>query len=109
VEILSEVERDGDRSYTMRDLGSGRVLENVTRKTARRLWRQALLAREEGVVAPETVQWHGNLGLAGGALRDGVRRYHLAWRGEDGAVRYFYAVSDDGITEPWRALIGSAT
>jgi hypothetical protein len=107
VEILSETERDGERAYAMRDLGSGRVLENVTRKTARRLWRQALIAREEGLPAPDAIQWHGNLGLWGSTTRDGVRRFNLAFR-DDGTTRYFYAVDENGITEPWRALIGSA-
>jgi len=92
----------------MRDLSSGRVLENVTRKTARRLWRQALLAREERLVKPETIQWHGDLGVAGSMTRDDVRRYNLAWRGDDGTIHYFYAVGPEGITEPWRDLIGTA-
>jgi PHP family Zn ribbon phosphoesterase len=104
VEILSIEERDGERFYTMRDLRSGRVADNVTRKSSRRLWRQAILERENGLPEPDAMQWDGNLGYWGSSVRDGVRRHNLAYR-DNGNVRYFYAVSDDGINEAWRALV----
>jgi len=104
VEILSVEERDGERYYTMRDLRSHRVADNVTRKSARRLWRQAILEREKGLPDPDAIQWDGPLGYWGSSNHDGVRRHNLAYR-ENGDVRYFYAVSDDGISEVWRSLI----
>lgn len=104
VEILSVEERDGERYYTMRDLRSRRVADNVTRKSARRLWRQAILEREKGLPDPDAMRWEGPLGYWGTSNRDGVRRHNLAYR-ENGDVRYFYAVSDDGINEVWRPLI----
>jgi PHP family Zn ribbon phosphoesterase len=104
VEILSVEERDGERYYTMRDLRSGRVAENVTRKSARRLWRQAILEREQGLPAPDAMTWDGDRGYWGSSERDGIRRHNLAYR-DDGTIRYFYAVSDDGINEAWRALV----
>lgn len=104
VEILSVVERDGEQFYTMRDLRSGRVADNVTRKSARRLWRQAILEREHGLPAPDAMTWDGNIGYWGSSERDGVRRHNLAYR-DNGDVRYFYAVSDDGINEAWRTLV----
>ncbi|MDQ2784695.1 MAG: putative DNA binding domain-containing protein [Chloroflexota bacterium] len=104
VEILSIAERDGERYYTMRDLRSRRVADNVTRKSARRLWRQAILEREKGLPDPDAIRWDGPLGYWGSSNRDGVRRHNLAYR-ENGDIRYFYAVSDDGINEVWRALI----
>ncbi|MHB8647648.1 MAG: RNA-binding domain-containing protein [Thermomicrobiales bacterium] len=104
VEILTVEERDGERFYTMRDLRSGRVAENVTRKSARRLWRQAILEREKGLPDPTAIMWEGRLGYWGSSNRDGVRRHNFAYRdGEE--IRYFYAVSDDGINEVWRALV----
>src|SRR5205807_192562 len=106
VEILSEEERNGERVYQMRDLSSGRVLENVTRKTARRLWRLALLAREEGLATPDKARWHGDLGVLGSTVREGVRHYNLAWR-DEGTIRYFFAVDAEGLTEPWREVIGA--
>ncbi len=108
VEILGVEERDGERYYTMRDLRSGRVAENVTRKSARRLWRQAIVEQEKDASAADAIRWEGNLGYAGSAMRDGVRRYTLAYR-ENGDVRHFYAVSDDGINEAWRTLVGSGS
>jgi len=104
VEILSVEERDGERYYTMRDLRSHRVADNVTRKSARRLWRQAILEREKGRPDPDAIRWDGPLGYWGSSNHDGVRRHNLAYR-ENGDVRYFYAVSDDGISEVWRSLI----
>ncbi len=104
VEILSVEERDGERYYTMRDLRSHRVADNVTRKSARRLWRQAILEREKGLPDPDAMRWDGPLGYWGTSNHDGVRRHNLAYR-ENGDVRYFYAVSDDGINEVWRPLI----
>lgn len=106
VEILSEEQRGDERVYRMRDLANGRVLDNVTRKTARRLWRLALLAREEGLATPDKVRWHGDLGVLGSTVREGVRRYNLAWR-DDGTIRYFFAVDAEGMTEPWREVVGA--
>ncbi len=105
VEILSVDEREGERYYTMRDLRTGRVAENVTRKSARRLWRQAIVERENGLPDAEAIRWDGLLGYWGTTNRDGVRRYNLAYR-ENGVVRYFYAVSAEGINEAWRGLVG---
>jgi PHP family Zn ribbon phosphoesterase len=107
VEILSVEERDGERYYTMRDLHSGRTVEDMTRKSARRLWRQAILERENGVPAPENVRWAGHLGYWGSSTRDGVLRYNLAYR-DNGTIRYFYAVSEEGIDEAWRGVVTSA-
>jgi hypothetical protein len=106
VEILSVEERDGERYYTMRDLRSDKVAENVTRKSARRLWRQAIVERENGVPEPGQITWEGNLGYVGSAVRDGVRRYNLAYR-DNGDIRYFYAVGDEGINEAWRRLVAT--
>ena len=104
VEILSVEERDGERYYTMRDLRSNRVADNMTRKSARRLWRQTILEREKGLPDPDAIRWDGPLGYWGSSNHDGVRRHNLSYR-ENGDVRYFYAVSDDGINEVWRSLI----
>ena len=106
VEILSVEDRDGERYYRMRDLRSGRVADNVTRKSARRLWRQAILERETGLPEPAAIKWDGPFGYWGSSDRDGVRRHNLAYR-DDGTIRYFYAVSDDGINGAWQTLIAT--
>jgi hypothetical protein len=46
------------------------------------------------------------LGYWGSSDRDGVRRHNLAYR-DDGEIRYFYAVSDDGINDAWQALVAT--
>ena len=104
VEILTVEEHDGRKQYTMRDMRSGRIASDVTRGAARRLWRQAILAYESNPPSPEAVTWSGNVGMLGSTDGDGERRYNLALR-QDEDVRYFYAVSDAGLAEPWRALI----
>ncbi len=106
IEILGVAERDGERYYTMRDLRGGRVLDDVTRRTARRLWRIAILEREGGLPDAGAIRWQGDRGYVGSETRDGVRRHTLAIRADDGAVRYFYAVADDGLDTAWRGLIG---
>jgi len=106
VEILSIEERDGEQYYTMRDLKSGRVADDVTKKSSRRLWRQAIIEREHQQHDPDAITWDGPLGYGGSGERDGVRRYTLAVR-DNGAIRYFYAVSDEGLDGAWRALIAA--
>ncbi len=104
IEILSVAERDGERYYTMRDLRNGRVADDLTKKSSRRLWRQAIIERENEPLNPDAIQWAGHLGYGGSSERDGERRYNLAFRDTD-TVRYFYAVSDDGLDSAWRALV----
>jgi len=106
IEILAVEERDGERAYRMRDLRSGRIADNITRKSARRLWRQAILDSENGPPAADAIRWEGDLGYWGSTDRDGVRRYNLAMR-ENSTIRYFYAVGDEGINEAWRHLVGA--
>jgi PHP family Zn ribbon phosphoesterase len=104
IENLSVADQDGEHRYTMRDLHSGRVVENMSRKSARRLWRQAIVEQENGLPAPEAIRWHGNLGVWGGTTRDGVRTYNVAYRDNqtNGTIRYFFAVNEDGIDEELR-------
>ncbi len=106
VEILAVEERDGEQYYTMRDLKSGRVADTVTKKSSRRLWRQAIIEREHQQHDPDAITWDGQLGYGGSGERDGVRRYTLAVH-TNGTIRCFYAVSDDGLDGAWRALIAA--
>jgi len=104
IEILAVEERDGERYYTMRDLRSGRTVNPMSRKSARRLWRQAIMERERGLPEPAAITWNGALGYWGSSERDGVRRHNLAVR-DGGEIRYFYAVSDEGLGEAWQTLV----
>ncbi|MEA3460173.1 MAG: putative DNA binding domain-containing protein, partial [Chloroflexota bacterium] len=47
VEIAETVERKGTLYHTMRDLRNGNEVRNVTRSSARRLWRYAIVQKED--------------------------------------------------------------
>ena len=78
--------------HTMRDLRDGDEVHNVTRASARRLWRYAIALREKHTFKEDKVTWTGNLGMwhkylrAGrAALRSGAERSRrgdpcLLWR-----------------------------
>jgi hypothetical protein len=108
VEIVSVEDRNGARYYAVRDLRNGNVVNNVTRKSARRLWAYAI-SRFSKLPADLTgveVKWQGDLGV----LRDykqGKRdRYDLVQRTPDG-IRYYFGVTDDGIHGAWKAFLGT--
>lgn len=104
VEIVSSEERDGVMHHTMRDLRSLRIVENVTRSSARRLWRYAIIRKESGEAEPEAVQWHGRMGFLRAHKQRGGLRYDLAYR-DNGQVRIFFGVTDKSLPEPWRAVV----
>ncbi len=108
VEIVSVEDRNGARYYAVRDLRNGNVVNNVTRKSARRLWAYAI-SRFSKLPADLTgvdVKWQGDLGV----LRDykqGKRdRYDLVQRTPDG-IRYYFGVTDDGIHGAWKTFLGT--
>ena len=47
----------------MRDLRNGSVVNNVTRNSARRLWRYAIDEVENNPVKPNQVRWMGDIGI----------------------------------------------
>lgn len=106
VEIDETVVRKGVKYHTMRDLRDGNRVHNVTRASARRLWRYAIALKEKGTFQEDKVVWMGDLGLWHKYLRSGRPHYDLAQRTPDGAVRIFYGVSEDGIHGPWKAVVG---
>ncbi|HEX7069783.1 MAG TPA: RNA-binding domain-containing protein, partial [Rhodothermales bacterium] len=81
VEIVESDNREGVIYHAMRDLRNMKVVHNVTRDSARRLWRYAITQKESSPVDPEKVQWHGPLGFVRfHKQRDGAVRYDLAYR-----------------------------
>lgn len=108
VEIIATEERQGVRYHTMRDLRNGNVVTNVTRKSARRLWHYAITQAEDHPVDPDQLRWEGDIALIRKRERGGQVRYDLAQR-EDGRVRIYYGVTDDGIHGPWARLVGLET
>ena len=106
VEIVESVERKGVKYHTMRDLRDGRKVRNVTRSSARKLWRYAIALKEKGTFQADRVTWTGDVGLWHKYLRAGRPHYDLVQRTADGGVRVYYGVSEDGIHGPWRAVVG---
>lgn len=106
VEIDETVVRKGVQYHTMRDLRDGGKVHNVTRSSARRLWRYAIALKEKGTFSEDKVTWVGDLGLWHKYLRSGRPHYDLVQRTKDGDVRVYYGVSDDGIHGAWQEVVG---
>ncbi len=104
VEIVDTEERNGVTYHSIRDLRNGRVIKNVTRKGARKLWNYAIQRHEDHPADPSAVQWSGNIGLVHAETRAGKRRYDLALR-DNGGMRVFYGVTEDGMEGRWSAFI----
>ena len=105
VEIVETAERKGTIYHMMRDLRNGNVVKNVTRKSARRLWHYAITQAEEHPVNASKVEWHGDIGLLKRREHSGRARYDLVQR-EDGKLRVYYGVTEDGIHGEWARLVG---
>jgi hypothetical protein len=103
VEIVATEKRDGTLYHTMRDLRNGNMVKNVTRSSARNLWRYAI--NEAEAKARPAIAWHGELGLVKKTHKGGVVRYDLAQRTADG-VRMYYGVTEDGIHGDWKRIAG---
>jgi hypothetical protein len=108
VEIVETEERKGTLYHTMRDLRNGNEVKNVTRKSARRLWHYAITQAEEHPVDASQVEWHGDIGLLRRRKHRGRARYDLVQR-ENGKLRVYYGVTEDGIHEHWARLVGLET
>lgn len=106
VEIVASEERNGRWYHTMRDLRNGSVVNNVTEKSARKLWHYAVTQREKSPVNPDKAKWQGDLALIGKSRRAGKQRYDLAQRLSDGTIRVYYGVTEDGIHGEWRKIVG---
>lgn len=121
VEVIGSVERNGLIYHTVRDLRNRRVVRNVTRESARRLWRYAILQVEQHTIGAEEVRWDerdSRFGFWKGYRQpEGMRRYNLVYREPAGGrnaqggtetierLRVFYGVTEDGIDERWRAVL----
>lgn len=105
VEIDEAVTRKGIKYYTLRDLRDGNTVHNVTRASARRLWRYAIALKEKGAFQEDKVKWSGNLGLWHKYVRSGRPHYDLVQRLPDGTMRIYYGVSEDGIHGPWKNVV----
>jgi hypothetical protein len=105
VQIVETTERKGTLYHTMKDLRNGSLVRNVTRSSARKLWRYAITEHESNPVQEDKVQWQGNLGLWKSSKRAGKVRYDLVQRLPDGKLDVYYGVTEDGIDGAWRAFL----
>ena len=107
VEIVEVEKRKGVNYYTVRDLRNGSMVKNVTQKSARKLWHQAItrFSKLPKDLSQLNVQWHGDLGLLESSKYGKSIRYELVQRTQDG-YRYYYGVTDDGIHGDWKQVVG---
>ncbi len=105
VEIVEVTEREGVKYYTLKDLRNGNVVRNVTRPSARRLWRYAITEFENRPVQAEQVKWHGTIGLWKAYRRARSKCYDFVQRSSDGQLHIYYGVTDDGIHGDWRQFV----
>jgi hypothetical protein len=111
VQILSTTEQKGALYHTMKDLRNGSIVHNVTRESARKLWRYAITEHETNPVQADRVQWSpedDRLGLWKSSRRAGKVRYDLVQRLPNGGhqqILVYYGVTDDGIDGPWRVFL----
>jgi PHP family Zn ribbon phosphoesterase len=106
VEVISREQRDGVAYYTVRDLRNGMVVNNVTEKSARKLWHYAIT---EFAALPTDHQqlkaeWRGEFGLLKQTSQHKQTRFDFVQR-VDGNIRYYFGVTEDGIHGDWRQFV----
>jgi hypothetical protein len=106
VEIVATEERDGIKYHTMRDLRNGSIVQNVTRKSARKLWHYAITQHESQPLEKAQITWRGDLGALESSKRAGKVRYDLVQRLPHGGLRVYYGVTEDGIHGEWKKVVG---
>ncbi len=108
VQIVETTERKGILYHTMKDLRNGNIVRNVTRSSARKLWRYAITEHEANPVQGDQVKWHdedGRLGVWKSSKRAGKVRYDLVQRMPDDQLHVYYGVTEDGIGGVWRVFL----
>jgi hypothetical protein len=108
VQIVDTEERKGTRYHAMKDLRNGNVVHNVTRSSARKLWRYAITQHESNPVQEKKVQWDAeneHLGLWKSSKRAGKVRYDLVQKMPSGELHVYYGVTEDGIDGSWRVFL----
>jgi hypothetical protein len=107
VEIVDSEERDGIVYHSMKDLRNLKIVQNVTRDSARRLWRYAITQKEKHPCQAKDVTWDGERGFwKSYKPRGGDVRFNLVIRdGNDDDLRVFYGVTEEGMDSEWRELI----
>lgn len=108
VEIVSSEVRKGVTYFSVRDLRNNRIVQNVTRASARRLWQYAIEEQEKRTCDPAKIQWVGSIGICRSHKRGGKLRYDFVQR-VGGQMFVYYGVTEDGIHGAWRNLVEAET
>jgi hypothetical protein len=108
VEVVSVEERSGVPYYVVRDLRNGMLVNNVTEKSARKLWHYAI---QEFAALPKgptllSVDWRGDFGLLKHYSQHKQTRYDFVQR-VNGDLRYYFGVTEDGVHGDWRQFVAS--
>lgn len=108
VEVVGVEDRNGVPYYTVRDLRNGMVVNNVTTKSARKLWHYAIteFAALPKDVAQASVDWRGDYGLLKQYSQHKQTRYDFLQR-VNGDLRFYFGVTEDGIHGEWRQFVAS--
>ena len=105
VEIVESNEREGVIYHSMRDLRNLKVVHNVTRDSARALWRYAIVQKEQHEIQPDEVTWANGRGFwKAYKPRNASERFNLVYRDASG-MRVFYGVTEDGLDGEWRKVV----
>ncbi len=105
VEIVESTEREGVVYHSMRDLRNLKVVHNVTRDSARALWRYAITQKEQHPVREEEVNWSDGRGFwKAYKPRNASERFNLVYR-NGSELRVFYGVTEDGLDSEWRQVV----
>jgi PHP family Zn ribbon phosphoesterase len=104
VEIVEAVDREGTTYYALRDLRNGNLIRDVTKSSARRLWRYAITDYEKQPIQADKVEWRGTIGLWKSYRRLGRKCYDLVQRDDNAKLRMYYGVTDDGMHGEWAAF-----
>ena len=106
VQIVETVERKGVFYHTVKDLRNGNIVRNVTRESARKLWRYAITQMETNPVVADKVKWAGDVGLWQKRRRARKTRYDFVQRMANGSLEVYYGVTEEGIEGVWQRLLG---
>ena len=106
VEVVSVEERAGVPYYVVRDLRNGMVVNNVTEKSARKLWHYAI--KEYAALPKDPSQlkadWRGDFGLLKQYSQFKQTRYDFVQR-VNGGLRFYFGVTEDGVHSEWRQFV----
>jgi hypothetical protein len=109
VEVVGVEERKGTRYYTLRDLRNGSIVKNVTHSSARRLWHYAITSFDKLPKNPRQadIQWQEDIGMIRHQKQGHFNRYDLIQQTREGNFRYFFGVTEDGIHDQWKTIVGT--